>query len=96
MGHDKLDRINETNMANGLISHSTPLAHKHTKMSNDKLDIINEPRMAESYMWNELGWDESGSCRTSCFGRPQSSHLAGQCRAPVENVRSQYQNNAGN
>ena len=64
-------------------------------MSHNKLERINEPHMAELYTWNEQGWDDSDSCRTSLSERPQPSHLDGQCKAPLDNVKSQCQNNAG-
>ena len=64
-------------------------------MGHDNLDIIYKPHMAELYMWNELGWDDLDSCKTSCFERPQPSHLAGQCKEQVENARSQFRSNAG-
>ena len=70
-------------------------AYKPTKMDNDNLDRIYKPHMAELYMWNELGWDDWDSCKTSCFERPQPSHLAGQCKVQVENARSRFRNNAG-
>ena len=76
--------------------HNRPLAHNLIKMCHNKLERINEPHMAESYTWNEQGWDDSDSCRTSLSERPQPSHLDGQCKAPLDNVKSRCRNNAGN
>ena len=64
-------------------------------MGHDNLDIMYKPHMAESYMWNEPGWDDLDSYKTSCIERPQPSRLSGQCKVQVENGRSRFRNNAG-
>ena len=70
-------------------------AYKPIKMGHDNLNISYKPHRAESYMWNEPGWDDLDSYKTSCFERPQPSRLAGQCKVQVENGRSRLRNNAG-
>ena len=100
MGHEQISR-NQRNLHDiwpqiALDAYTAGCkANKPTKMGNYKLDRIYKPHTAELYTLNELGSDDLDSSKTSCFERPQSFHLAGQCKEQVGNARSQFRNNAG-